>query len=70
MPQTDGWRVLSQLRQHPVTADTPVIVCTILAQQALALSLGANAFLRKPITRQDFLAALDCLVEAAASTPR
>jgi CheY-like chemotaxis protein len=69
MPQTDGWRVLSHLRQHPATGDVPVIVCTILAQEALAHSLGANAFLRKPITRQAFLAALDRLVEAAASTP-
>jgi CheY-like chemotaxis protein len=70
MPQTDGWRVLSQLRQHPVTGDIPVIVCTILAQEALALSLGASAFVRKPVTRQAFLAALDRQFEAAASTPR
>ncbi len=59
MPQTDGWHVLSSLRQHPKTAETPVIVCTILPQKPLALSLGADDFLRKPVTRQDFLAALD-----------
>ena len=70
MPQTDGWRVLSQLRQHPLTGNVPVIVCTILAQEALALSLGANAFLRKPVTRQAFLGALDCQVEGVALAPR
>jgi CheY-like chemotaxis protein len=59
MPQLDGWEALARLRQHPLTAHIPVIVCTILAQEELALSLGANAFIRKPVTRQDFLQALD-----------
>jgi CheY-like chemotaxis protein len=59
MPQVDGWEVLGRLRQHPLTSHIPTIVCTILAQEALALSLGASAFVRKPVTRQTFLAALD-----------
>ena len=59
MPQVDGWRVLGRLRQHPLTGHIPVVVCTILSQEALALSLGASAFIRKPITRRAFLAALD-----------
>jgi CheY-like chemotaxis protein len=58
MPQVDGWQVLGRLRQHPVTEHTPIIVCTILSQEELALCLGANAFLRKPINRQRFLAVL------------
>jgi len=59
MPQLDGWEVLGRLRQHPLTSRTPIIVCTILPQEELALSLGASGFVRKPITRQSFLAALD-----------
>jgi CheY-like chemotaxis protein len=59
MPQVDGWRVLGRLRQHPLTEDVPVVVCSILAQEELALSLGASGFLRKPVTRRAFLAALD-----------
>ncbi len=59
MPSVDGWRVLAQLRQHPQTAHIPVLVCTILAQENLALSLGASGFVRKPVSQQDFLAALD-----------
>ncbi len=59
MPQVDGWEVLGRLRQHPLTSHIPTVVCTILAQEELALSLGASAFVRKPITRQAFLAALD-----------
>lgn len=59
MPQVDGWRVLGRLRSHPATSHVPIIVCTILAQEELALTLGAAACLRKPVTQQAFLAALD-----------
>ncbi len=64
MPRIDGWEVLGRLRQHPATAQTPVVVCTILAQKEMAHLLGASAFLRKPVTRQAFLAALDQQVGA------
>jgi CheY-like chemotaxis protein len=70
MPQVDGWRVLGRLRQHPRTSHIPIIVCTILAQEALALSLGASAFIRKPVTRQAFLAALDHQVALTGTKPR
>jgi CheY-like chemotaxis protein len=69
MPQVDGWRVLGRLRLHPLTEHIPILVCTISPQEALALSLGASAFLRKPVTRQAFLNALD-QVALAASTSR
>lgn len=59
MPGIDGWELLGRLRQHPLTSNIPVIVCTILAEEELAFSLGASGFVRKPITRQDFLNALD-----------
>ncbi|RLC67092.1 MAG: hypothetical protein DRI48_03205, partial [Chloroflexi bacterium] len=58
MPRLDGWEVLGRLRQHPLTCEVPIVVCTILAQEELALSLGASAFVRKPVTRQAFLTAL------------
>ncbi|MHB1295166.1 MAG: response regulator [Anaerolineae bacterium] len=60
MPEMDGWELLQRLRQIPFFTHTPIIVCTILAQEALALSLGASAFLSKPVAPQEFLAALDC----------
>jgi CheY-like chemotaxis protein len=59
MPQVDGWRVLESLRQHPLTGHIPIVVCTILAQEELAFSLGASGYVRKPVTRRAFLAALD-----------
>lgn len=59
MPDLDGWEMLARLRGHPATSQTAVIICTVLPQQSLALGLGANAFLQKPVTREAFLAALD-----------
>ncbi len=61
MPRVDGWELLKRLAQHPLTQGVPVIACTILAQEELALSLGVKGFLQKPISRRDFLAALDRL---------
>jgi CheY-like chemotaxis protein len=61
MPKENGWMVLGRLRQHPLTRATPILICTILPQQELAFSLGASAFLKKPVTRQDFLNELDRL---------
>ena len=55
LPGMDGWEVLGRLREHPATRAIPVIVCTILPQERLALTLGAAAFLRKPVTRSDLL---------------
>jgi CheY-like chemotaxis protein len=63
MPQIDGWKILMRLKNHPATANIPVIICTILAQEELALSLGASSFVRKPFTRQTILAALDHQME-------
>jgi CheY-like chemotaxis protein len=63
MPNTDGWEVLMRLKNHPAVGRIPVIVCTVLDQTELALSLGATGFLRKPVTRQVFLKELDHQIE-------
>jgi len=59
MPQMDGWELLGRLRQHPLSSHIPVIVCTILPEKELALSLGASGFLEKPVSREAFIHALD-----------
>lgn len=59
LPGMDGWELLGWLREHPRARGVPVIVCTILPQEQVALSLGAAAFLRKPVSRTDLLSALD-----------
>jgi CheY-like chemotaxis protein len=59
MPRVDGWELLGRLRQHPQTADIPVIILSILAQEELACSLGARALVLKPVTQERLLVALD-----------
>ena len=59
IPEVDGWELLGRLQTYPATQHIPIIVCTILVQKELALALGAAAYLRKPVSRNDFLTALD-----------
>ncbi len=62
LPGIDGWEVLGRLRENPFFRSIPVIVSTILPQEQLALTLGAAAFLRKPVSRETVLATLDRLL--------
>ncbi|MCD6289989.1 MAG: response regulator, partial [Anaerolineae bacterium] len=50
MPEQDGWDLLQALLNRPETCQIPVVICSVLKQKELALSLGATAFLAKPIT--------------------
>ena len=59
MPELDGWDLLTQLRQDTWFHKTAIIICSILSQEELARSLGANSFLQKPVLPQDFIKALD-----------
>ena len=59
MPETDGWSVLQALKLDPRTADIPVIVCSVVNDQALGRVLGASAYLTKPIGRPALLQALE-----------
>lgn len=55
MPNWDGWAVLQQLKASPHTADIPVVICSVLSQPQLALTLGAAAVMKKPILGEELL---------------
>ncbi len=59
MPSQDGWEILQTLKSHPSTRNIPVVVCSVLREEALARSLGAAAFLSKPVRQPALLAALE-----------
>ena len=51
MPEVDGWETLSRLREHPRTADLPIVLCTVkgLPEDTLrGWSLGCDGYLGKP----------------------
>lgn len=70
LPGVDGWDLLGRLREHPQVGCIPVIVCTILPEELLARALGAADFLRKPLTREALLAALDQQVDSPSPRSR
>lgn len=58
MPDRDGWEVLRELRATEAGARARIIVCSIINDPRLALALGADAFLNKPVDRASLLQAL------------
>jgi CheY-like chemotaxis protein len=67
LPGVDGWELLGRLREHPATRELPIVVCTVMPQEQLALALGAAAYLRKPVSREAFLSALDQQVSSRST---
>lgn len=61
MPQIDGWELLQTLKLNEETNFIPVIICSAWADPDLAQSLGAAAYLKKPITQKVLLEALEKL---------
>jgi len=59
MPQEDGWELLMALRGDEVTRAIPIIVCSVINQPQVALTLGAAACLPKPVRQQALLRVLE-----------
>jgi len=57
MPDCDGWTVLKKLKSDSELAEIPVIMVTIVDNEAMGLDLGASNYLIKPVDR-DRLAVL------------
>ena len=45
-------RIIRQRRE------IPILICSVLEMEALALSLGADGYMKKPPSRDEFLALL------------
>src|SRR5882724_8890250 len=57
MPECDGWTLLDRLKSDPELAEIPVIMVTVVDNEARGLDLGASNYLIKPVER-DRLAVL------------
>jgi signal transduction histidine kinase/ActR/RegA family two-component response regulator len=72
LPRLDGWQVLTTLKESGTTAAIPVIVASVLDERRRGLALGASAYLRKPISRDQLVDALcdvGALVDPARRSP-
>jgi CheY-like chemotaxis protein/two-component sensor histidine kinase len=57
MPECDGWTLLNRLKSDSELAEIPVIMVTVVDNEARGLDLGASNYLIKPVER-DRLAVL------------
>jgi CheY-like chemotaxis protein len=64
LPDVDGWKLLIDLQNPLVGKSIPVIICSALGQKDLAFSLGAKAYIPKPVSREEFLRVLDSVVQS------
>lgn len=70
LPDVDGWELLAKLHQHPATRTIPIVVCSVVQEESLAMALGAAVYLSKPVQREQFLSALDQAFNQASTAPR
>jgi signal transduction histidine kinase/CheY-like chemotaxis protein len=58
LPRLDGWQVLADLKADPATATIPVVIASVVDDRPRGLALGADVYLRKPISRDELVDAL------------
>ncbi len=66
LPGLDGFDVLSRIRAHPRTRFLPVVILTSsneLSDLVAGYRLGANSYVRKPISFRDFLVAAKLIMD-------
>jgi len=64
LPKVDGLEVLRRIRSHSRTAGLPVVVLTTSSEErdiVESYRLGANSFVRKPVTFGEFVEATNVL---------
>jgi len=66
LPERDGWEILRTLKSNYQTRDIPVMVVSAMEGVDLALNLGAEDYLAKPVHRNELQ---ELLSRLAAPTP-
>ena len=64
LPKVDGLEVLRRVRGNPRTRRIPVVILsssTEYADLSAGYDLGANGYIRKPVSFDQFLSAVECL---------
>ena len=58
MPFKDGWQVLQELKSDPDLKEIPVVIHTVVDNKALAVSLGAESYLVKPVQAEKIISVI------------
>ncbi|MHB8086950.1 MAG: response regulator [Anaerolineaceae bacterium] len=64
MPQMDGWELLQLIKLDEMLKSIPVIICSAWDDPDLSRSLGAQIYLKKPVTQKMLLEAVNILIAA------
>lgn len=67
MPGLSGWEVLATLKADPRTQAIPVIIVSVVDEQARGLAAGAAEHLVKPLTRESLRAAVRRVLHTSKS---
>ena len=57
MPEKDGWTILKELKEEPLTKDIPVILISIIGDKNIGYGLGAFEYFIKPIAPEKLFSA-------------
>jgi signal transduction histidine kinase/CheY-like chemotaxis protein len=63
LQKQNTWALLSELKENQATKNIPIIVITVIDNEAKAKALGADAFLIKPVDRLLLLNQINMLVK-------
>ncbi len=55
MPNKDGWQILQELKADPELKDIPVVIHSVVENKALAVSLGAESYMVKPVAADQII---------------
>lgn len=58
MPHKDGWQILQELKSDAELKEIPVVIHTVVDNKALAVSLGAESYLVKPVQAEKIISVI------------
>jgi len=66
----DGWDLIQRMRMPPASLEAPIVVCSVLNESGLAQALGAQGYLKKPVTQTEVLETVRRLLDGYSPAER
>ncbi len=73
LPGLDGLSVCRQIRSHPATRETPIVMLTAKGEESdvvIGLEMGADDYVTKPFSPKELLARVRAVLRRQKSTPQ